>query len=432
MRPDRKEVVSSRIWILAAAAMFVCGWGGNQFTPLLSMYREVNGYPATVVDALLGAYVVGLAPALLIGGPLSDRRGRRPLVVVGLASSGLGSAALAAGGLRSLSGEALGFLAAGRLLSGIAVGLGMAVGTAWLIDLTVSGGRSPATGARRASLSLTAGFGLGAGVAGVLAQWSPARESVPYLVHFLLTAIIIASVWVWGPDGRPRRTEGSIWSRLRVPALRSERFRRLVLPMAPWVFGAAGVAYAIVPQAMAHRMGRWYLMYATALTVATLGAGVLVQPVARRLDHPSRPRAMVAAMVAMTAGVSLAALAVAADSPWLGAAAALALGSAYGVALIAGLLEVQRLTVPSERAALTGVYYALAYVGFLLPTALAVAGRWMSTSCELAIMVVVCLACTLMIGTAGSGSGATGDPVDPTVGTADLETTPARQSILSS
>lgn len=429
---NRRPATGGRAWIVAAAAMFICGWGGNQFTPLLSMYRAVNEYSATVVDALLGAYVIGLAPALLIGGPLSDRRGRRPLVLAGLGASGLGSAALAAGGLRSLPGAALGFLAAGRLLSGIAVGLGMAVGTAWLVELTVSGGRSPATGARRASLSLTAGFGLGAGVAGVLAQWSPGRESVPYLVHLLLCGIVIASVLRWGLDTRTRRDEGSIWSRFRVPALQTRRFRRLVLPMAPWVFGAAGVAYAIVPQALAHRMGHWYLLYATALTVATLGAGVLVQPIARRLDHPSRPRAMVAAMVAMTAGVSLAAAAVAADSPWLGAASAVALGSAYGVALIAGLLEIQRLTAPSERAALTGVYYALAYVGFLLPTALAVAGRWVSTSSELAIMVVVCLACTLVIGTTRSGPGDGGDAVEPAREATDLETTAARQSILSS
>jgi hypothetical protein len=29
-----------RNWQAAAAAVFVCGWGGNQFTPLLVMYRE--------------------------------------------------------------------------------------------------------------------------------------------------------------------------------------------------------------------------------------------------------------------------------------------------------------------------------------------------------------------------------------------------------
>ncbi len=376
-------------WAVASAAMFMCGWGGNQFTPLLSMYRAVNGYSATVVDALLGAYVLGLAPALLVGGPLSDRHGRRRVMLAGLTASGLGSTSLAVG--------ALPFLAAGRLLCGVAVGLGMAVGTSWVTELTVARGRSQATGARRASLSLTAGFGIGAGVAGVLAQWSPHPETVPYLVHLAFTVAVLAAVARWCAETRPAGSDVRLADRLRTPSVRHPRFRRLVLPMAPWVFGAAGVAYAIVPQSMAPRMGHWSLIYATALTVVTLGAGVLVQPLGRRLDHLSRPRAILAAMVALTGGIVVAAISVALDSPWFGALAALVLGASYGVALVAGLLEIQRTARPEELPALTGVYYALSYVGFLLPTALAVAGRWMHTDLELGVLAAVALACTGVI-----------------------------------
>ncbi|HET9077944.1 MAG TPA: MFS transporter, partial [Acidimicrobiales bacterium] len=283
-------------WAVAGAAMFSCAWGGNQFTPLLTMYRQLNGYSAVVVDALLGAYVLGLAPALLAGGPLSDRRGRRPVMLVGLLSSGLGSTALAVGTLP--------FLTAGRLLSGIAVGLGMAVGTSWVTELTVAGGRSPATGARRASLCLTAGFGVGAGVAGVLAQWGPQPETVPYLVHLAVLVVVLAAVARRGEETRPAgAASAGPGAGLRLASLRHPRFRRLVLPMAPWVFGAAGVAYAVLPQAMAGRVGHWALIYATALTVVTLGAGVLIQPVARRLDHAHRPRAILVAMVVVTTGV---------------------------------------------------------------------------------------------------------------------------------
>lgn len=374
-------------WAVAAAAMFACGWGGNQFTPLLTMYRQTNGYSATVVDALLGAYVLGLAPALLAGGPLSNRRGRRAVVMVGLVSSALGSAALAVG--------ALPFLAVGRLLSGVAVGLGMAVGTSWVTELTVSDGRTRAAGARRASLSLTAGFGLGAGVAGAMAQWGPLPETLPYLVQLGVAGAVLAAVSTC-PDVRPV-TAGTSGLRLRVPSLNHPRFRRLVLPMAPWVFGTAGVAYAIVPQTMSGRVGHWALLYATILTVATLGSGVLIQPVARRLDHAHRPRAILAAMAAVSAGTAVAAAAVALRSPWWGAVAAVVLGAAYGVALVAGLVEVQRISRPEDRATLTGIFYALSYVGFLLPTVVAVVGRWMTTAAELGTLSALALGCTLVI-----------------------------------
>ena len=358
-------------WAVACAAMFACGWGGNQFTPLLVMYRQTNGYSATVVDALLGTYVLGLAPALLAGGALSDRYGRRRSVLLALVASGLGSL--------SLAFDSLPYLFTGRLLSGVALGLGMTVGTSWVTELTVEAGQGLVVGARRASLSLTAGFGAGAGVAGMLAQWSPWPGSLPYLVHVVLTAFVLVAVVRWSTGTRPNlggrrpRATGP-----RLPSLRQQRFRRLVLPMAPWVFGAAGVAYAILPQTMAHLMGHWALLYATALTVATLGAGVLVQPVARRLDHAHR---------------------VALASPWWGAAAAVVLGLAFGVALVSGLIEVQRLSRPDDIVAMTGIYYSLTYVGFLMPTALAVAGRWAHTDLELGVLAVMALGCTLFIAT---------------------------------
>ena len=374
-------------WTVAAAAMFACGWGGNQFTPLLTMYRQANGYSATVVDALLGAYVLGVAPALLLGGPLSGRHGHRRLVMIALSCSVLGSGALAVGSLS--------WLVIGRLLSGAAVGLGMAVGTTWVGEATVSSGRSRAAGARRASLALTAGFGIGAGVAGVLAQWAPLPETLPYLVQLVFAGTVLVAVWR-APEVRRGATASSC-RREQITGVGHPRFRRLVLPMAPWVFGTAGVAYAIVPQAMASRVGHFALLYATALTVLTLGAGVLVQPLARRLDDTLRPRAILVAMATVSAGIALAALAVALRSPWWGALAAVVLGAAYGVALVAGLVEVQRITTGDDAAALTGVYYALSYVGFLFPTALSLASKWLSTASELGAVSLVALASTLVI-----------------------------------
>ena len=374
--------------------MFTCGWGGNQFTPLLTMYRQANGYSATIVDALLGAYVLGLAPALLGGGTLSDRYGRRAGVLLAIGASGLGSVSLAM--------DRLAYLFTGRLLCGVALGLGMTVGTSWVTELTVEGGQDKAVGARRASLSLTAGFGAGAGVAGMLAQWSPWPGSVPYFVHVALAALVLVAVLHWSTRARPNLNVSERAAGRGVASLRQRRFRRLVLPMAPWVFGAAGVAYAILPQAMAGRMGHWALLYATALTVATLSAGVLVQPVARRLDHAHRPRGLVASMVAISVGIGLAAFSVALGSPWWALAAAVVLGLAFGVALVSGLVEVQRLSRPEDLVAMTGIYYTLTYVGFLMPTGLAVAERWAHTDLELCLLAVIALCCTLFIATGRS------------------------------
>lgn len=82
-------------WHAAVAAIFVCAWGGNQFTPLLVMYRD-TGFSPLVVNTLLGAYVLGLVPGLLLAGGLAARFGRRPVVLAGVLASLLASLLLAA------------------------------------------------------------------------------------------------------------------------------------------------------------------------------------------------------------------------------------------------------------------------------------------------------------------------------------------------
>ncbi|WP_229718705.1 MFS transporter [Nocardia jinanensis] len=367
------------------AAIFICAWGGNQFTPLLVMYRD-EGCSALTVNALLGAYVLGLVPGLLLSGSLAARFGRRPVAVAGVLASLVASPLLAAGVY------GVGWIAAGRLVSGFGVAVAMAVGTTWVTELAAGTGRGPAAGARRAALWLTLGFGFGAGVAGLLAQWGPAPMVLPYFVHVLLAAAVLPAV-LRTPETRPAGTgAGGRFSGLRHP-----RFRRVVLPMAPWIFGSAGVAYAVMPQLVGDRVGEWGLVYSTTITVATLTVGVLVQPLAKRLDRTTSARGVVVSMSVLPAGLVVSALAAIVRSPVLALAAALALGCAYGIALVSGLLELQRMAAPAELAALTGAYYALAYLGFLLPWLLSLLSPAAGYPVLLGGLVLVALSGTAVI-----------------------------------
>lgn len=380
MRPTRG-------WPPAVAAMFCCGWGGNQFTPLLLMYRDLGGYSEVTVDAFLAAYVVGLVPGLLVAGPLSDRRGRKPLMLVGTVLSVAASAVLTCVPLGQPA------IYAGRFLTGVAVGIAMAVGTSWVKELSQPpyDDPGPGTGARRASLGLTLGFGLGAGVAGVLAQWAPWPMVLPYAVHVVVTLPVLA-VLFRAPETRTATRANRLLQDLKVPAAGHRRFLRVVLPMAPWIFGAAGIAYAVMPQLEAEKVGDAGLAYATLLTVLTLGAGAAVQPLAKRLATRSTTRPIITGMSLMTAGMALCATDAAIRSPWLALAGATLLGAAYGFVLVSGLLEIQRIATPDDLAGLTGVYYALAYTGFLAPTILAtLAAPYVAMLAAVALLALGCL-----------------------------------------
>lgn len=360
-------------WMSVCTAIFAVAWGGNEFTPLLVMYRQQDQMTAIVLDVLLAAYVLGIVPALILGGPLSDRVGRRPLFLPAPLI------AIAGSGLLALGAESPVLLFAGRVLSGVALGLVMAVGTAWVKELSQAPFDLKAregSGAARAALALTAGFGLGAGVAAGLAQFGPAPQQTPYLIHAVLAAVALAMLTRTPESRLPVKDRGPLLDDLKIPAAAHRRFLFVVIPMAPWVFGTAASAYAILPGLMMSKAPGLEIAMSGALCVIALGSGVAAQRLASRFDDPGSARGIGIALGVTAAGMAVAAVAVSADSlPWAVVAAAV-LGAAYGLLLVGGLREIQRIAGPDDLAGLTAVYYSLTYVGFFIPAILALLGAW--------------------------------------------------------
>ncbi|MGP5674121.1 MFS transporter [Brachybacterium alimentarium] len=383
-------------WLRVAPTGFVLAWGGNHFTPLLHVYETVGGYAPWQANLLLGMYVVGLIPGMLLAAALSDRWGRKPLAIVGLLGAMVASTLLAAGMSSFL------VLCIGRALAGIGVGVGMSVGSSWIKELSAPPHDPSATataGARRSSMTLTLGFAIGAGVTGSLAQFVPLPGQMPYLAHLLL-CLVAAAALATAPESLPRalRARGSLRDDLRVPSAGHPVFVRLVLPAAPWVFAAAGVAYAILPSTVEEHLGDSATIYATGLTVLTLGVGALAQGAVGLLNRLTRGRALLVGMSGMTAGMVLAAVASDLHDPVLVVAVAALLGASYGVCVVSGLIIAQSLASPRDLAGITGVYYTLSYIGFLLPTILAALTPVLSYTGGLVIVAVICALCLSTVG----------------------------------
>ena len=332
--------------------MFAVGWGANQFSPMLIVYRHELRLTAGEVAGLFLVYALTLIPGLLVGGPASDRFGRRPVVWPFVALSPLATLLLV------LGPRSLAVIAAGRALAGLCSGVVFGAATAWVQEVSPDDGLS----ARRSALALTAGFGLGPVVAAVLAQWAADPLVVPYLPHLVIG--VAAAVVIGGtPATRPARTQvaGRRWP---PAAVRTRRFWLAVAPASPLVFGSVALAIVVLPEEVTS--ARTLLAgFAGLMTALSFAAGVAVQPFARRLRDMLAGAVTGLACAAAGAAVGIAAVATA-DRVLAGLAAVL-LGLAYGLCLVSGLRQAEHMAGPDERGAVIACYYALAYLGFAVP-----------------------------------------------------------------
>jgi Major Facilitator Superfamily len=351
-------VAAPPAWARVALVMFAVGWGANQFSPMLIVYRHSLGLSPGEIAGLFAIYAATLIPGLLAGGPLSDRFGRRACVLPFAALSPVATLLLV------LGPRSLPLIAAGRALAGLCSGMVFGPATAWVLDLS----HGDALSARRAALALSAGFGLGPVVAALLAQWAADPLVVPYLPHLALGAAALA-VGLTAPGTGRRTGRPAPAGRRRLPApLRSRAFWLGIAPAAPFVFGCASLAIVVLPEEVTSA-GTLSAGYAGLMTALAFGAGIGVQPTARRLAARLPQAGLAAGLGCAAAGAAVSAAAVAGPSQLLAGLAAVLLGLAYGLCLVSGLHQAERLAGTADRGTVLAAYYVLAYLGFAAPYA---------------------------------------------------------------
>ncbi|MFD5433425.1 MFS transporter [Kitasatospora sp. NPDC127067] len=393
-------------WLPAAAAVAVAAWGANQFTALATVYRARTDWSALSLAAMFSVYLLGLLPGLLLGGPAADRYGRRRTVRGALGLSAAASVVLALPDEPSVY--------AARLATGFAAGLVFLAGTAWLRELS-GPAVPPERSARRAMYATGTGFAAGALASGVIAEWLPGPTVLPALAHALGCLLVLratrglpetARSHGSGGNGNGGSSNGS-----GPAAVRHPRFRYVVLPASPAVLGAATVAYVVLPPLVADRVPGYAPLFSGLVAALTLATGVVAQPFAARLDDADSARATLTAMATVIAGLLLGALAAALDSVGLVVAAALVLGTGYGLTLGAGLHEVERLTPRASGPTSASLYQSITSSGFLTPLLLAGTAGHASYPALLAGMAAVGLLCLAV--TAAHSRRHLPDPPDP-------------------
>ncbi|MFI8509874.1 MFS transporter [Streptomyces sp. NPDC085460] len=341
--------------LLGGAVFVVCMAGTTLPTPLYPLYQEKFGFSELTVTVVYAVYAFGVIGVLLLAGNASDTIGRRPTLRWGLAFA-------AASAVCFLCADALGWLYAGRLLSGLSAGLFTGAATAYVMELAPPGGTARAT--LVATAANMGGLGCGPLLAGLLAEYAPDPLLLPFAVHLALVAVS-ALVLQWLPE-TVAETKPLSAVRPRKPELPA-RVRAVFVPaaVASFVgFALFGVFTSVSPAFLARYLGVDNHAVSGLVVALAFFASTAGQVAAGRVG-PTRSLPLGCAV--LLAGLLLLGGALYTDQLALVVLAALVGGIGQGLAFRAALTAVAAASPPDRRAAVISSLFVVAYTGISIP-----------------------------------------------------------------
>src|SRR6202165_5984180 len=196
----------TRPLLIIFLTVFVNLVGFGIIIPLLPFYAGTFGASPLVVGLLFAVFSLcqlTAAPAL---GDLSDRYGRRPILIFSLAGTVVSFVMLALA-------HSLAMLLAARIVDGLSGG-NISTARAYVADVTEPKDRARAYGL--IGMAFVLGFILGPALSGVLAKVS---YTAPIWAAAIITLVAIVVAWVWLPETVRRAHAGTGMPFRSLPAM---------------------------------------------------------------------------------------------------------------------------------------------------------------------------------------------------------------------
>ena len=364
--------------------------GFGMIIPVFPFYAEQVGVNPSSVIFFLGLYSLGQLVGAPIWGAMSDRIGRRPVLLITLLANAAASSMLAF----STTGT---MLAVSRILAGLAAG-NISAAYAYTTDITTDETRPKALGLLGSAFGL--GFILGPAMGGLLAgsnQNDPSAlgrvahgAAIMSLIAFVLTAIRLPESLP--PEKRSQRhaKRAGMGTYFRRPILRDLLISTIVVVAAVAVFQSTLALWAAERLAVGPRMLGWLYGFTGVISVA-IQAGIIGK-LTKRFGAANLTRAG-----ALFIAVGMAFLPAAHTIPVLLIALALfGVGSAMFNPSMSGLVAAT--AAPQERGAVLGAYQGAASLGRVVgPFAASIIARVSTLSWPFVVGAAVSLLGAILI-----------------------------------
>ncbi len=344
----------------ATLALLIFTMGTSIVTPLLPLYQREFSLTDGQITLLFATYSATVAASMLLLGNVSDRHGRKAVMLPAMLCITLASLILG-------FADSVPLLFVGRLLQGLAIGGFLGVGTALIVDHAHMHRRAWAS--MVAGLAFRLGFGLGPGLAGIVAEHSDEPIHRPFQGHLLLMMVAFAAILVTPEtvSRLPRAARGAPRRRRIQVGVPAGQFRAFALFLAPAAFLLGfldATLLSVVPLYMVRELGVTNLAIVGLVGFLVLGSSGFTPLLARNIP----PRTAV--LIGTSAGAAASLLVVAAaglNAAWAVVVAAAAIGLLNGLTLQGGT-TICGVSVPiAERGKLMSALYMCAYSG-TMPT----------------------------------------------------------------
>jgi MFS family permease len=347
-------------YFLAAATIGLALFASGTPSPLYGTYSQLWGFDAVVLTLVYATYAFGVLATLLLAGRLSDEVGRRPVLIIAMAT-------LAIVTVPFMLADSVVWLFVARGIQGLATGLALSAASAALLDLHPD--RDPVSVSLANGVASTIGMGSGVMISAAIVEFLPAPRVLPYVLLAILFLGFLVAAWRLkepvevAPDARFRLTP----QRPFVPPVARRPFVLAALAvLSSWSIGGLFLSLGPELAAIVYKSDSHLVSGLGIFLLATSGA--VSQLVFGRL---APWRGAVVGSLALAAGMGLIVAAAATGSAVLFTVGAIVTGAGFGVAFLGGLRALSSVIPPEHRAATMSAFYLVAYGSLSVPAVIA-------------------------------------------------------------
>ncbi|HJV45284.1 MAG TPA: acetolactate synthase small subunit [Bacillota bacterium] len=377
---------TSSFW-LVVYSLFITLLGTNLPAPLYAIYRTEWNLSSGMITLVFAAYALVVIPTIVISGQLSDRIGRKSVLIPGVLFSIMGSISFA------LS-DGIGMILLSRLFQGLSVGMLNGVAVAAMTELEPKQDRLKS--ALVAAIAVTVGNALGPVLSGVMGDYAPYPTRLSYIIHFLLAIPSLIGLFYIHDKIQPSLTPLQLRKPNIPKDIRKPFYLSSTTSFIAW--GIMSLMLSIIPSYLGTIVGKTNLSISGGIIALVLGLSTLHQLMLKK--KPIRTLIAIGYTLLILGLIGMI-LTMITKSLWFLILTTVLIGLGHGPTYAGSLALVNEVSPNTCRADIVSSFYVVTYLGVSIPILmLGVASQWIGLnhaiewfSMIMGCMIVVSLMC---------------------------------------